>query len=71
MIPLGTSAVTFGLGYVIFFNKPPFLWGSSQWLIPMATHWWPYRLSFEGYLRHLLPSPLPTGKARLFLALHQ
>ncbi len=36
MIPLGTSAVTLGLGYVIFFNKPPFLWGSSQWLIPMA-----------------------------------
>ncbi len=36
MIPLGTSAVTFGLGYIIFFNKPPFLWGSSQWLIPMV-----------------------------------
>ena len=36
MIPLGTSAVTLGLGYIIFFNKPPFLWGASQWLIPMA-----------------------------------
>lgn len=36
MLPLGTSAVTLGLGYVIFFNKAPFLWGGSQWLIPMA-----------------------------------
>ncbi len=36
MLPLGTSAVTLGLGYVIFFNQPPFLWGASQWLIPMA-----------------------------------
>jgi len=36
MIPLGTSAVTIGLGYIFFFNKPPFLWGASQWLIPMA-----------------------------------
>ena len=36
MIPLGTSAVTLGLGYIIFFNKPPFLWGASQWLVPMA-----------------------------------
>lgn len=36
MIPLGTSAVTLGLGYLIFFNKPPFLWGDSQWIIPMA-----------------------------------
>lgn len=36
MLPLGTSSVTLGLGYVIFFNKPPLLWGASQWLIPMA-----------------------------------
>lgn len=36
MLPLGTSAVTLGLGYVIFFNKPPFFLGGSQWLIPMA-----------------------------------
>ncbi|MBA4421161.1 MAG: iron ABC transporter permease [Anaerolinea sp.] len=36
MVPLGTSAVTLGLGYIIFFNQPPFTWGDSQWLIPMA-----------------------------------
>lgn len=36
MLPLGTSAVTLGIGYVIFFNRPPLLWGASQWLIPMA-----------------------------------
>lgn len=36
MLPLGTSAVTIGLGYILFFNRPPFKWGSAWWLIPMA-----------------------------------
>lgn len=36
MLPLGTSAVTLGLGYILAFNKAPFAWGSSPWILPMA-----------------------------------
>lgn len=36
MLPLGTSAVILGLGFLITFNKPPFDMGSFPWLIPIA-----------------------------------
>jgi thiamine transport system permease protein len=36
MLPLGTSAVTLGLGFLITFNKPPFDIASFPFLIPIA-----------------------------------
>lgn len=36
MLPLGTSAVTLGLGYIVVFSRPPFDPGSFPMLIPMA-----------------------------------
>ena len=36
MLPLGTSAITLGLGYVIAFNRPPFNVSSFPLLIPLA-----------------------------------
>lgn len=36
MIPLGTSAVTVGFGFLIVFDEPPMNLRSSIWLIPIA-----------------------------------
>jgi len=36
MLPLGTSAVTLGLGFIVTFNRPPFDAQSFPWLIPIA-----------------------------------
>lgn len=36
MLPLGASAVTLGLGYVITFSRPPFNLLASPWLVPLA-----------------------------------
>ena len=36
MLPLGTSAVTLGLGFIVVFNRPPFDPGSFPLLIPLA-----------------------------------
>ena len=36
MIPLGTSAVTIGFGFLIVFDEPPLNIRSSIWLIPIA-----------------------------------
>jgi thiamine transport system permease protein len=36
MLPLATSAVTLGLGYLIGFSRPPFAWRSSLLLVPVA-----------------------------------
>jgi len=36
MLPLGASAVTLGLGFLIVFNQPPLDVSSSPWLIPVA-----------------------------------
>jgi len=36
MLPLGTSAVTLGLGFILVFNRPPFDPGSLPLLIPLA-----------------------------------
>jgi len=36
MLPLGTSAVTLGLGFIIAFSRPPLAWRTSPWLIPLA-----------------------------------
>ncbi len=36
MLPLGTSAVTIGLGMLITFGRAPFDWRASWWLIPVG-----------------------------------
>lgn len=40
ILPLGTSSITLGLGYILFFNYTPALLGqnllTSQWLLPFA-----------------------------------
>jgi thiamine transport system permease protein len=36
MLPLGASAVTLGLGYIIVFNRPPFDVQAFPFLIPIA-----------------------------------
>lgn len=36
MLPLGTSAVTIGLGMLITFDTEPFDWRASWWLIPLG-----------------------------------
>jgi len=36
MLPLGTSAVTLGLGFLLAFSRPPLAWRTSPWLIPLA-----------------------------------
>ncbi|MBS1250230.1 MAG: putative 2-aminoethylphosphonate transport system permease protein PhnU [Chloroflexi bacterium] len=36
MLPLGTSAVTLGLGFIVSLNRPPFDLRASPWLVPLA-----------------------------------
>jgi thiamine transport system permease protein len=36
MLPLGTSAVTIGLGILITFDTAPFDWRASWWLVPVG-----------------------------------
>jgi len=36
MLPLGASAVTLGLGFVIVFSRPPLLLVTSPWMVPLA-----------------------------------
>jgi thiamine transport system permease protein len=36
VLPLGASAVTLGLGFIISFNRPPLRLLSSPWLVPLA-----------------------------------
>lgn len=36
MLPLATSAVTLGFGFIIGFSSPPIAWRSEWWLIPIS-----------------------------------
>jgi thiamine transport system permease protein len=36
MLPLGASAVTLGLGFIITFNQPPLELIASPWIVPLA-----------------------------------
>ncbi len=36
VLPLGASAVTLGLGYIVVFNRPPLNLVASRWLLPLA-----------------------------------
>ncbi len=52
MLPLGTSAVTLGLGFLIAFNSPPFNLIGSPILIPLAHT----LIAFPFVVRTLLPT---------------
>ena len=52
MLPLGTSAVTLGFGYVIAFDQPPLNLRASPWLLPLAHT----LVAFPFVVRSLLPA---------------
>ncbi|MBK9940041.1 MAG: iron ABC transporter permease [Kouleothrix sp.] len=52
MLPLGTSAVTLGLGYLITLGQPPLNLLASPWLIPVAHA----LLAFPFVVRAVLPA---------------
>jgi thiamine transport system permease protein len=51
LLPLGTSAVTLGLGFLIAFSRPPLNLRASPWLIPLAHT----LIAFPFVTRALLP----------------
>ena len=52
MLPLGTSAVTLGLGFLIAFSRPPFSLRASPILIPLAHT----LIAFPFVVRTILPT---------------
>ena len=54
MLPLGTSAVTLGLGFIVALNRPPFDLRASPILIPFAHT----LVAFPFVVRSLTPSLL-------------
>jgi thiamine transport system permease protein len=52
MLPLGTSAVTLGLGYIVALGRPPLNLLTSPWLIPVVHA----LLAFPFVVRSLLPA---------------
>ncbi|MEK7785720.1 MAG: iron ABC transporter permease, partial [Chloroflexota bacterium] len=52
MLPLGTSAVTLGLGFLIAFSRPPFNLRASPLLIPLAHT----LIAFPFVVRTILPT---------------
>lgn len=52
MLPLGTSAVTLGLGFIISFNRPPLDLRSSPIMIPLAHT----LVAFPFVVRSLVPA---------------
>ncbi|HLF03079.1 MAG TPA: iron ABC transporter permease [Anaerolineales bacterium] len=52
MLPLGTSSVTLGLGFLIAFNQPPFNLRAAPLLIPLAHT----LIAFPFVVRALLPT---------------
>ncbi len=52
MLPLGTSAVTLGFGFIIALDKPPLNLRTSLWLVPLAHT----LVAFPFVMRSLLPA---------------
>ncbi|MCI0521147.1 MAG: iron ABC transporter permease [Chloroflexi bacterium] len=52
MLPLGTSAITLGLGFLVAFAGPPFNWRASPILIPLAHT----LVAFPFVVRSLVPA---------------
>jgi len=52
MLPIGTSAVTLGFGFLVAFARPPFDWRASPFLLPLAHT----LIAFPFVVRSLLPA---------------
>ena len=52
LLPLGTSAVSLGLGYLLAFDRPPVAWRTEAWLLPIAHA----LIAFPFTVRSLLPA---------------
>lgn len=52
LLPLGTSAVSLGLGYLLAYSRPPTAWRSEPWLLPIAHA----LIAFPFTVRSLLPA---------------
>ncbi|HFD39018.1 MAG TPA: iron ABC transporter permease [Anaerolineae bacterium] len=52
MLPLGTSAVTLGLGYIVALDRPPLDLRASPWMLPLAHT----LIAFPFVVRSLLPA---------------
>jgi thiamine transport system permease protein len=52
MLPLGTSAVTLGFGFIVALDKPPLNLRASPWLVPLAHT----LVAFPFVVRILLPA---------------
>jgi thiamine transport system permease protein len=52
LLPLGTSAVTMGFGFLIAFSRPPLDWRASPLLLPLAHT----LVAFPFVVRSLLPA---------------
>ncbi len=52
MLPLGTSAVTLGFGYIVALDEPPLNLRASPWLLPLAHT----LVAFPFVVRSLLPA---------------
>jgi thiamine transport system permease protein len=52
MLPLGTSAVTLGLGFIIALSRPPLDLRTSPWMVPIAHT----LVAFPFVVRSLIPS---------------
>jgi thiamine transport system permease protein len=52
MLPLGTSAVTLGLGFIVALDQPPLDLRASPWLIPIAHT----LVAFPFVVRSLIPA---------------
>jgi thiamine transport system permease protein len=52
LVPLGTSAVSLGLGYLIAFGQPPLRWLGQPWLLPIVHS----LVAFPFVVRTLLPA---------------
>jgi thiamine transport system permease protein len=52
MLPLGTSAVTLGLGFIVALSRPPIDLRTSPWMVPIAHT----LVAFPFVVRSLVPS---------------
>lgn len=67
MLPLATSAVTLGFGFIIGFSSPPLAWRTEWWLIPISHT----LVALPFVVRSILPAlraiPKPIHEAGMML----
>lgn len=71
MLPLATSAVTLGFGFIVGFSTPPLAWRSEWWLIPISHT----LVALPFVVRSVLPAlraiPKPIHEAGMMLGVGQ